>query len=306
MTTERSPQDVRGYYDQHTADGVGAAGAGLIWFITGDHLSPALSNQDRYAFDSVRWREATRLRVLELAHRMGICAGWNVLDLGTGIGGPGRDIMAATGCTVYGVNLSRVQLTTLRTLSRQSGIAYDRVVHADMRWLPFRNNSFDAVFAVNSLYHVPGPAAVLAEIRRVLVPGGRFGIDDWFLTTATAEQTARQLRHSWSTPHDGFHIYENVERLIATAGLIIDEVVDYTAEAGGFLTEERFGATFDSQVAPTLIEVFPKLYRYAEYRPEHARQAANQLRADVLHMGMLYRSGEAVYRQIVGSRPGAR
>jgi hypothetical protein len=26
MTTERNPQDVRGYYDQHTTDGVGAAG----------------------------------------------------------------------------------------------------------------------------------------------------------------------------------------------------------------------------------------------------------------------------------------
>jgi SAM-dependent methyltransferase len=42
----------------------------------------------------------------------------------------------------------------------------------DMRALPFAAGSFDGVLSVQSLEHVPDPESVLAEARRVLVPGG--------------------------------------------------------------------------------------------------------------------------------------
>ncbi len=45
---------------------------------------------------------------------------------------------------------------------------------ADARRLPFRGETFDAVFLVHIAGHLPGPGrrAVAAEVRRVLVPGG--------------------------------------------------------------------------------------------------------------------------------------
>jgi SAM-dependent methyltransferase len=43
---------------------------------------------------------------------------------------------------------------------------------ADVSALPFPDESFDAVFAMHMLYHVPEPAAGIAEIARVLRPGG--------------------------------------------------------------------------------------------------------------------------------------
>jgi SAM-dependent methyltransferase len=43
---------------------------------------------------------------------------------------------------------------------------------ADMRELPFADGAFGAVLSVQSLEHVPDGAAVLREVRRVLVPGG--------------------------------------------------------------------------------------------------------------------------------------
>lgn len=43
---------------------------------------------------------------------------------------------------------------------------------ADMRDLPFEDNSFGAVLSVQSLEHVPDGAVVLREVRRVLQPGG--------------------------------------------------------------------------------------------------------------------------------------
>jgi SAM-dependent methyltransferase len=45
-------------------------------------------------------------------------------------------------------------------------------VEADVQKLPFENVSFDLVIANQMLYHVPDPALALAEIRRVLRPGG--------------------------------------------------------------------------------------------------------------------------------------
>lgn len=49
----------------------------------------------------------------------------------------------------------------------------DRETHvADMRELPFRDASFASVLAVQSIEHVPDPDRVLAELTRVLEPGG--------------------------------------------------------------------------------------------------------------------------------------
>src|SRR5262249_16734842 len=49
-----------------------------------------------------------------------------------------------------------------------------RFVVADAQQLPFGDAAFDRVIANHMLYHVPDRAGALAEIRRVLRPGGRF------------------------------------------------------------------------------------------------------------------------------------
>jgi len=47
-----------------------------------------------------------------------------------------------------------------------------KFVHADVHNLPFANNSFDTVTAIETLEHLTFPERVLDEIRRVLKPGG--------------------------------------------------------------------------------------------------------------------------------------
>lgn len=47
--------------------------------------------------------------------------------------------------------------------------------NVDAQALPFADGSFDAVIANHMLYHVPDRPRALAEVRRVLRPGGRFG-----------------------------------------------------------------------------------------------------------------------------------
>jgi SAM-dependent methyltransferase len=52
----------------------------------------------------------------------------------------------------------------------------DRATYAvaDVQELPFQDESFDSVLANHMLYHVDDRPRAFAEIRRVLVPGGRF------------------------------------------------------------------------------------------------------------------------------------
>lgn len=296
---------VRDYYDYPSAAEIGAQGAGLIWFLGGrDHLSPSYDNRDEIALDSQMWRAGTSQRCLRLVHEMAIMPGSLVLDFGSGIGGPGRDIQAATGSCVVGINLSHQQLKTSLALSRLQRPADPRfadLVNADGQSLPFRSQTFEHVYSINMFYHIPAPQQALSEIARVLKPGGRFGLDDWFLTEHTADATRQKLRANWSSPQ-GFHRLTDVRRWLEQRGLAIVKELDVTDEAGQFLSEERFGAVFDQQVRGRLIEVFPQLYQYAGYVPEHAALAAEQLRSDILYMGELYRSGEAVYTQLIAEK----
>lgn len=73
--SERDHRDVGAYYDQEPVAMAEATGAGLIWFMGRDHLSPPLSNADEFALDSSRWREASSRRVVDFAQRIGIAAG---------------------------------------------------------------------------------------------------------------------------------------------------------------------------------------------------------------------------------------
>lgn len=168
-----------------------------------------------------------------------------------------------------------------------------------MQQIPFQDESLDHVYSINAIYHVNDPASVIRESYRVLRSGGRFGVDDWFVTDRTTDGELSQLRYKWSTSANGFHNFEQFKDYTDGVGFKIIGVWDFTEEAGAFLSEDRFGATYDSQVAPVLLNAFPKLYKYEGYEPSHAEDAVAQLRSDILYMGELYRGGSAVYRQII-------
>jgi SAM-dependent methyltransferase len=86
------------------------------------------------------------------------------LDLGCG-GGLYFGVLAATGRTVIGLDRSADQLRIARGRSRQ-------VVQGDAAALPFADSTFPAVVTLWISTDVDDFAAVLAEVARVLTPGG--------------------------------------------------------------------------------------------------------------------------------------
>jgi SAM-dependent methyltransferase len=88
-----------------------------------------------------------------------------VLEVGCGPGEAAERI-AASGAEVVAVDSSprMVELARARGVDARLG---------DAQKLDFPDESFDAALAAWMLYHVPDPARALAELARVLRPGGR-------------------------------------------------------------------------------------------------------------------------------------
>jgi trans-aconitate methyltransferase len=92
--------------------------------------------------------------------------GERILDLGCG-DGQLTERLAATGAIVTGVDASVAMVEA----ARARGITAD---HAQAELLPYSDATFDAVFSNAALHWVRRQDAMLSEVRRVLLPGGRF------------------------------------------------------------------------------------------------------------------------------------
>jgi SAM-dependent methyltransferase len=91
--------------------------------------------------------------------------GERVLDLGCGDGVLTEDL-AARGCRVVGVDASPEQVEAARRRGLDARVM-------DGHRLGF-DGEFDAVFSNAALHWMTDPDAVIAGVRRALVPGGRF------------------------------------------------------------------------------------------------------------------------------------
>lgn len=108
--------------------------------------------------------------------------GARILDIGCGTGPQSRTLAAWPGVgEVVGVDQLEPFLERARELA--ADIPNLSFRQADARNLPFADESFDVVVLHTLLTHVPGPEDVLAEVYRVLRPGGRVAIYDGDFTT---------------------------------------------------------------------------------------------------------------------------
>nr|AHE14806.1 RebM-like D-glucose O-methyltransferase [uncultured bacterium] len=126
--------------------------------------------------------EATERLTSELMARLHCAPGDRVLDVGCGIGNPALRLAAERKVEVVGISISRRQIERANATAQAEGLA-DRVTfqYADAMNLPFPDGSFDAVWAMESLHHMPDRPHALDEIARVLRSGGSLAIADFAL-----------------------------------------------------------------------------------------------------------------------------
>ncbi|KAF4806166.1 Sterol 24-C-methyltransferase [Colletotrichum siamense] len=120
-----------------------------------------------------------------LAHMIDIKKGMKVLDVGCGVGGPAREIAKFTGAYITGLNINEYQVERATRYTKKELMDKNvQFVQADFMNIPFEDNTFDAVYAIEATVHAPSLQAVYSEIHRVLKPGGVFGVYEWVMTEA--------------------------------------------------------------------------------------------------------------------------
>ena len=120
-----------------------------------------------------------------LASRLALKAGDCVLDCGCGIGGPARNIARFTRAQVTGITINQFQVDRGNALCKQEGVSHlAKLVQGDFMNLPFKDSSFDGVYAIEATCHAPDRAKCYGEILRVLKPGATFACYEWCLTDA--------------------------------------------------------------------------------------------------------------------------
>ncbi|KAF3483778.1 sterol 24-C-methyltransferase [Arthroderma uncinatum] len=118
-----------------------------------------------------------------LAYMMNIKKDMTVLDMGCGIGGPAREIAAFTKCKVVGVNNNGYQIQRAVAYTEKAGLdGHVSFVKNDFMAMEFPDNSFDAVYAIESTVHAPSLQKVYEQAYRVLKPGGTFAVYEWVMT----------------------------------------------------------------------------------------------------------------------------
>ena len=121
----------------------------------------------------------------------GICDGLRVLDVGCGIGGTIASLNERySNLDLVGVNIDARQLRRAEETIRPANGNRIRFVEADACKLPFGPGSFDAVLAVECIFHFPSRQAFLEGAARTLVPGGKLAISD-FVPSTELEAMAR-------------------------------------------------------------------------------------------------------------------
>ncbi|KAG9313574.1 S-adenosyl-L-methionine-dependent methyltransferase [Chiua virens] len=122
-----------------------------------------------------------------LAAQMNLRPGMRVLDVGCGVGGPTREIAVFADVNVVGVNNNEFQVHRARRYTKRAGLEKQvSFVKGDFMKLAeqFGENSFDAVYAIEATCHAPSWEGVYGEIKKVLKPGGVFGVYEWCMTDA--------------------------------------------------------------------------------------------------------------------------
>ena len=118
------------------------------------------------------WGTDTAAFFADIARLSELPAGSSVLDIPCGGGVAFRGLRAEQKLHYVAADLSPVMLRRARAEADRRGLHWIEFAEADVEALPFEDRSFDLVVTYTGLHCFPHPSAAIAEMARVLKPGG--------------------------------------------------------------------------------------------------------------------------------------
>ncbi len=164
-----------------------------------------------------------------------------VLDAGTGTAQiPIEVCRQSSVARVVGVDLAEHMLTVGRENVRRAGLeGRVELRRCDAKGLPFDTMSFGAVMSNSIVHHIPEPARALAEMVRVVRPGGRLFVRD--LSRPADEPTVQRLVKAYAGDANAHQQKMFAESL--RAALTVEEMRGLVAALG--FAPESVRATSD-------------------------------------------------------------
>ncbi|NQV60212.1 MAG: class I SAM-dependent methyltransferase [Alphaproteobacteria bacterium] len=157
----------RGDLYQAIIDGLAAAGKDVA------HLQP----DDLVPLEHFHGRGVKA--TAELAASLSPSRDDEILDIGSGIGGPARYFARTYGCRVVGIDLTAEFCDVARRLNQAVGLSDNiQIEQGSATALPFDDGRFDGAYTQNVSMNVADKAAFFGEAHRVLRPGATFALSE--------------------------------------------------------------------------------------------------------------------------------
>ncbi len=161
---------------------------GMEWSLrsVGPHLHPG--------------SEEATVALVQAASEHGMATGGVMLEVASALGAPARVIARRFGCRVVCIDMDPRMHRAAREGIRREGLA--RVVHpvlARTERLPLAQGSCDGAWSQDALCHMD-KEAVLAEVARVVRPGGVLAFTDFVARPRITEDDLAMLRRLWAFP----------------------------------------------------------------------------------------------------------
>jgi ubiquinone/menaquinone biosynthesis C-methylase UbiE len=138
---------------------------------------------------------------------LGLTTDSNLLDIGSGVGGPARLFARTYGCKVTGIDLSEPNHRTAITRTKGAGLDHlASFIHGDALTTPLPEHHFTHVFGCEAWCYFPDKVRLYRAAHRALRPGGRIA----FLEAA-CDAPVRLVTEDHLTPVR----YESVARYTA-------------------------------------------------------------------------------------------
>ncbi len=127
-----------------------------------------------------------------------LSSGMSLLDVGCGPGTISMGLADAVSPGEFiGVDIEESQVEMARAAASAGGHKNAKFQVADAVTLPFESNSFDVVHSHATIMHVPDASAAVAEMMRVLKPGGIISSRDMILSSCFTEPRHGDFDNAW-------------------------------------------------------------------------------------------------------------
>jgi MPBQ/MSBQ methyltransferase len=183
-----------------------------------------------------------------------------VLDLGSGIGGPSRHLASTLGCRVNGLDLTDEYCQVATMLAVSTGLSHLVTYrHGNALAAPFEDQSFDIVWTQHAAMNIEDKSGLYREISRLLKKGGRLAVHDivagtgpirypvpWASQPTFSFLISEQEMHS-ALASAGFHQLSSED--LTAEGLVALPQIAAKAASPGFGIQTLLGPGFPAMAA---------------------------------------------------------